>query len=403
MKGNVLSMLLALSLLLSGCSLFEGSYVHVTPHREQTSEAQTEVVSASNYRQLRTVVEAMVGQGVESGVIYVADFDQDTVEKHMNAAAYHVCNIYPVGAYAVEDISFEIGTSSGKPAIAVTISYRHSRLEIQRIRTVQNMENAAAMIGNALENREASVALEVETYAEADFSQIVADYAELHPDTVMETPQVTAAIYGKGTSRVVELSFTYQTSRDSLRSMQSQVKPVFDSAVLYVSGEGADIQKYSQLYSFLMERFDYTLETSITPAYSLLRHGVGDSRAFAVVYAAMCRQAGLDCQIVTGTRDGAPWVWNMIRDSGGYYHVDLLRSSQSGGFRKYVDREMAGYVWDYSAYPECVEVYMPSEESLPEISGDTVDATEEPLPPDTQPQDTVEGSTPPEESTEILE
>ena len=44
-----------------------------------------------------------------------------------------------------------------------------------------------------------------------------------------------------------------------------------------------------------MERYDYRIETSITPAYSLLRHGVGDSRAFAVVYAAMCQQAGLEC------------------------------------------------------------------------------------------------------------
>ena len=72
------------------------------------------------------------------------------------------------------------------------------------------------------------------------------------------------------------------------------MKPVFESAVLYVSGDGAEKQKFSQLYAFLMERFDYKVETSITPAYSLLRHGVGDSRAFATVYAAMCRLAGLE-------------------------------------------------------------------------------------------------------------
>lgn len=70
-----------------------------------------------------------------------------------------------------------------------------------------------------------------------DFTQLVRDHAEEHPETVMETPQVTAAAYGAGSSRVVELTFTYQTSRDALRQMQSQVKPVFDAASLYVSGD----------------------------------------------------------------------------------------------------------------------------------------------------------------------
>ena len=188
------------------------------------------------------------------------------------------------------------------------------------------------------------------------FAQFVQDYAEENPQTVMEIPQVSQSSYGTGKDRVVELIFTYQTNRDSLRRMQSQVQPVFDSASLYVSGEGEDFQKFSQLFGFLMERFDYKFETSITPAYSLLRHGVGDSRAFATVYAAMCRSAGLECMTVTGTRSGEPWTWNIILDNGCYYHVDLLRSSANGQFREYTDRELGNYVWDYSAYPACVGV-----------------------------------------------
>ena len=183
--------------------------------------------------------------------------------------------------------------------------------------------------------------------------QIVQDYASTHPQDVMETPQVTEEVYGIGHSRVLELTFSYQSGRDALRSMQSQVKPVFDSAVLYVSGEGAQGQKFSQLYAFLMERFDYKIETSITPAYSLLRHGVGDSRAFATVYAAMCRDAGLECIVVTGTRSGEPRTWNMICEDGFYWHVDLLRCNEDGRFLKALDADMEGYVWDYSAYPSC--------------------------------------------------
>ena len=102
-----------------------------------------------------------------------------------------------------------------------------------------------------------------------------------------------------------------------------------------------------------MERFDYKQETSITPAYSLLRHGTGDSRAFAQIYAAMCRDSGLTCMSVTGTREGEPWTWNIILDGEAYYHVDLLRCSEIGKYQEWTDEEMEGYVWDYSAYPAC--------------------------------------------------
>ena len=404
MKKMLMFLPLAMALLLSGCGLFEGSYVHVTPHAEQTIQSGSEVVSASDYRQLRSVVEAMVGQGLENGVINVADFDQDLVEKHMGAVAFHIRETYPVGAYAVENVEYEVGTSSGRPAIAVTITYRHGRLDIQRIRSVRNMESAAAMIGNALDNRETDLVLEVEKYEEVDFSQIVEDYGEKNPDTGMEIPQVAAATYGSGLGRVVELTFTYQTSREALRTMQSQVQTVFDSAALYVSGEGAHSQKFAQLYGFLMERFDYTLETSITPAYSLLRHGVGDSRAFAVVYAAMCRQAELDCRIVIGTKDGEPWVWNIINDDGNYYHVDLLYSSSTGGFRECVDSEMIGYVWDYSAYPECTQPYIAPEPagSKPQKE-DSTQPTEETQPPVTEPEEPLPEPTEPETETQATE
>lgn len=391
MKGRLMLIAAAVCLLLTGCSLFDGSYVHVVPHQEQESSGNLKIVSADNYGQLRSVVEGMVDYGAESGVINVADFNQDLVEKHMTAVAFHIRETYPIGAYAVEEITYEIGTNSGRPAIAVNITYRHSRIEIQKIRNVRTIDNAKTAIGEAVKNCQANVVLEIQEYQEADFSQMVEDYAEANPEQVMETPQVASAVYGTGNARVVELTFTYQNSRDSLRTMQNRVSNIFNSAALYVSGEAADSQKLSQLYGFLMERFDYTLETSITPAYSLLNHGVGDSRAFAVVYAAMCRQAELECLIVKGTRMGEPWTWNIVQDNGNYYHVDVLRSSAEGGFDKYLDDEMTGYVWDYSAYPACETVYLPpveqpAETEMPEeTAGETVETTL------------------PEETTEILE
>jgi transglutaminase/protease-like cytokinesis protein 3 len=272
----------------------------------------------------------------------------------MEMAIRHSKDSDPIGSYAVADIVYELGSSSGVPAVSVNISYRHNRSELQRIRRAKDTPRAEKIVAEALKSYEPGIVILVETYESRDFVQFVQDYAEQNPQTVMEIPQVRQSNYGTGRDRLLELTFTYQTSRDSLRRMQAQVQPVFDAAALYVSGEGEDYQKYSQLYAFLVERFEYKFETSITPAYSLLRHGVGDSRAFATVYAAMCRSAGLNCMTVTGTRSGEPWTWNIVQDNGCYYHVDLLRSNLNGQFRELTDSQMLSYVWDYSAYPECI-------------------------------------------------
>ena len=343
----------ALCALLAGCGSLMGSvYVNIQPHEDQGGRDQSDTVMASDYRMLCGVMEDLVSAGTERAVIHVGEYDQEAIVRDMGYAVRYIREDFPLGAYAVEDITYEIGRSGGVPAISVEVAYLHGRLELRRIRPVADMEAAAVQIGEALRDCETGLVLAVETYEETDLVQLVADYADENPHVVMETPQVAAGLYPEeGTSRILELSFTYQTSRESLRQMRSQIQPVFSAATLYVSGGGSDQQKYSQLCALLMERHEYILETSITPAYSLLTHGVGDSKAFATVYAAMCRQAGLECHVITGTRDGAPWCWNMVCDEGGYYHVDLLRSTEEGRFAEKTDAQMTGYVWDYSAYP----------------------------------------------------
>ena len=353
MNRKLIVLFVVVSLLLGGCGWFQGSYVSVTPHEVPKQIGHMDTVTAATYQEFLTALRQIVSTGTEVAAIHVGEYPEDTLAVGVRRAVFNMKNADPIGAYAVEDIRYEIGSSSGQPAVSITISYRHNSTELQRISKAAQIEQAQTIVANALESYEPGIVLWVGQYEETDFGQFVEDYASAHPETVMEVPQVTQALYGTGESRVVELIFAYQTSRDILRRMQGQVKPVFDAAVLYVSGDGDDFQKYSQLYAFLMERFEYKQETSITPAYSLLRHGIGDSRAFAQVYAAMCRDAGLTCMTVTGTRNAEPWTWNIILDGEDYYHVDLLSCNENGRYRECTDAEMEGYVWDYSAYPAC--------------------------------------------------
>lgn len=399
MKRRIICLLAALCLTLSGCGWMDGNYSSEKLHEDHSQGGGSTDISAANYQELCAALGDMIASGKEKGIIYVGEYDQSAVEASIAAAVRNALTMTPLGAYAVESIDYELGSNSGKPAVALEITYLHGRTEIRKIRKAADMEAAEQEILKTLTECDASLVLLIENYTPVDIPQLVEDFAEAYPQAVMEVPQVAVGEYpNSGNTRILELKFAYENSREDLRQMRSHVEAMFDAADLYVSSDDSDFVKFSQLFGFLMERFDYQVETSITPAYSLLRHGVGDSKAFAVVYAAMCRQAGLECRIVTGTKGGEPWYWNIVLDGENYFHVDLLRSSQLGGFREFTDKDMSGYVWDYSAYPECPVVYIPEPTTAP-----AEEPTEAPTEGTTEAPDAPHESTEPETPSEPTE
>ena len=347
-------MLAVLCLFLSGCSLMSGEHLSVTPHESPVSGNQAANLSVSDYAELKEVLEAMVRAGTENIVINVARYNPKLLDIGVKTVVTHLKENYPLGSWAVEDVEYEIGTGGGQRVISVNISYIHGRSRIRQVKNVSDMKELEGQVAAALKECADSVVLLVDDYERKDLVQLVEDYALAYPNMVMEVPAVAVGVYpdGEAGTRVVEVKFTYQTSRETLRQMQNQVQRVFSSAELYVNSDSTEIQKFSQLYTFLMERYDYTIGTSITPAYSLMVYGVGDSEAFASVYGAMCRQAGLECQVISGTKNGEAWYWNLIRVDDRWFHVDLLDASEEGGFFCSENEQMQGYVWDYSAYGE---------------------------------------------------
>lgn len=341
-RGGAAALVLALAL--GGCGWMDGSYVSVTPHQvgvSQTSEGNARAVS--NYADLRAALIGLVDGGSTEGLFSLAEYPREDVLVDMEKAIDYVMGTYSLGAYVVEVIDYAFGTGLGATAMSVDITYRHSREEIEQIRTVRWISGAQDAVADALDECDENLVLQISGYQEADFDRIVRDYAAENPDRVMEVPTVEVEICPeRGDTRVVELTFRYRTDREKLRSMREQVQPVFSSAALYVSGQAEDRVKFAQLHTFLTERFEYTLEPSVTPAYSLLCQGIGDSQAFAQVYAAMCSRIGLEARSICGTRNGESWWWNQVKIDGSWYHVDLLASPR---FEPRTDGEMAGYEW----------------------------------------------------------
>ena len=120
-------LLVAVSLLLCGCSLMDGEHLSVTPHELPVSGNQSAALSVSDYRELKAVLENMVKTGMESTVINVSRYNKALVENGVKTAITHVEENYPLGSWAVEKVDYEIGTGGGQPVVSVNISYIHGR------------------------------------------------------------------------------------------------------------------------------------------------------------------------------------------------------------------------------------------------------------------------------------
>lgn len=336
--------ILACCLLLSGCSTWlEGSYHSVTPHQEKENDSGDEILAVSSYNALCRTLAGMVEKGTLNAVISVKNYNQLVLARDMRNAIDNLKKTDPVGAYAVETIEFDLGTNAGQPAMAVNITYFADRVEPQKIQYLEDMSQAEQIIGIALSNCETGVALHVKQFESRDLIQWVKDYSDAHPLEVMEKPEVAYNIYPEnGAERVVELKFTYQNTRDSLRSMQEQVKKKAEKAVSALAAVENTREKYRALYSALEESFTGG-DGSVTPAYSLLVQGAGDSEAVSKVFAALCARAKLDCVQVSGTRQGESWHWNIVTVNGASYHLDVLRCLQDGSFRLLTESQMTGY------------------------------------------------------------
>ena len=346
---KIAALLLVVSVLLSGCSYWmNGSYSSVKPHEGPFDQQDRPTIQVSGYEDLIKALSSLVESGAESGVLSLQYDTEETAKADMDKAIREIRQSDPFAVYAVEDIGYAFGASGSRNAVRLQITYRQNRVKPEKIQQVTSLDQVRKIVAQHLIACEESAVLFFDHPEQVDYAQMVADYALMNPQQVMETPVVSINLYPKqGQQQVVELIFTYQTNSAELRTMQNKVAPVFSSAFQHVAGEWTEAEKAQRLYAFLMDRYEYTIVSSGTPAYSLLLFGEGDCKAFAMVYAAMCNQAKMDCRVVVGSRDGAPWVWNAVKIGGEFYYLDLLKGEE---FRLYTREEMTGYVWDQAVY-----------------------------------------------------
>jgi len=367
---RILCLLISLTLLTGCAGIIPSEYATVKPHAESSTQTtQEDAVVVSNYSQLKSAILSFVQECRTEGFIRVNTYDGD-VEADLAEAAYEVARVEPLGVYAVDYMTHECTRIVSYYEIRINITFRRTAAEIEAIEAVGTQALLQRRLKEAVDNGERRVTLRMSSYREQDIAAMVAEYCAANPATVMETPEVSVALYPEsGPIRIVEIIFTYSQTQDELHEKQLAVQESLRSAASYIRYRATDRGKAELLYNYLTTRFIYVEQETTTPLYSALCAGIADAAGLAQAWQLICQQIPMDCYVVNGLRDGEPWTWNIVSYDGYYRHLDLhscIMEEQTLVLR--TDEEMSRYYWNASQFPVCepIPIQEPQDQELPD-------------------------------------
>ena len=93
----------------------------------------------------------------------------------------------------------------------------------------------------------------------------------------------------------------------------------------------SEAKKIIKIHDYICNHVDYAYnskEEQIYTAYGALCTGKAVCQGYAVLFYRLCREAGLSVRIISGTGNGGPHAWNIVRIGSKYYNVDCTWDGQ---------------------------------------------------------------------------
>ncbi len=365
MKQLAAALLALLCAALCGCNaLIPAQYTQIQPHTAaQSAAADADVPTVRNYTELRRAIAGFAENGVAHGVIRTANYT-GSVTDDLPRAAYAVSREDPIGNYAIDYITHDCSLIVSYYEITIDITFRDMAEDPRTLDYVTSRREVETLLRGAMDNYRDHVTWYAISSFETDYDALAQEIYDSDPLQYIAIPDISAANYPEqGRSRIVELTLGWPADAASLKKMERAAEESLQAAEVYVRYRDTAWDKLRLLYTYLTERFSYEEQATSTPLYSALCEGLITDESAAVLWQLLCARLGVDCQTVSGSRDGSAYHWNIVTLDGLSYHVDLLRDLLADdALHLRYDEEMTGYSWDASLYPAC-----PKPEPIAEI------------------------------------
>ena len=193
-----------------------------------------------------------------------------------------------------------------------------------------------AAIADATQELTGEITLTISGFNEDDYDlDNIADY----------NMSISASGAVRGDMAKITYSFTYSPNYRILRAYEdSSLLPVLDndelaaltkaSAIVgeIITDDMTDYERELAIHDYIVANYQYDVAAATDAGANVVRthsitgmliDGKGVCEAYSNTFMLMCKMAGLDCELATGTLDGVKHQWNIIRLGGEYYNVDL--------------------------------------------------------------------------------
>ena len=93
----------------------------------------------------------------------------------------------------------------------------------------------------------------------------------------------------------------------------------------------SEAKKITKIHDYICNNVDYeynSKEEQIYTAYGALCTGKAVCQGYAVLFYRLCKEAGLSVRIISGTGNGGPHAWNIVRIGSKYYNMDCTWDGQ---------------------------------------------------------------------------
>ena len=144
-----------------------------------------------------------------------------------------------------------------------------------------------------------------------------------------------ALIYGFGGCRLsysnagyIQYTMSYHSDAEQEAKLTAAVAEAM--AKLELNGL-SEAKKITKIHDYICNHVDYAYnskEEQIYTAYGALCTGKAVCQGYAVLFYRLCKEAGLSVRIISGTGNGGPHAWNIVRIGSKYYNVDCTWDGQ---------------------------------------------------------------------------
>lgn len=390
MNKRAAALLLAGAMLfLAGCgSPFAQDYTYSEPFSGAISRGGSDATEIGNYNMLKGALVDLVNRHEESAAFRFSRYN-GSVADDLAAACLEVRTMNPLGAYAVETLTYDTSRIVSYYTAEVQVTYKKTAEEIRNIRGISAASELEELLLDAVTASEEEAVLRIFS-AQVDEDYIAALIERLYfndPVSVVTEPEAEIDSFpAEGPNRIYDVHLRYGAPAPRLTAMSLQLSARVRELTGGIAAETEAqpvraLRGAEALYALL------TAKSGSFPgtAYGALLEGNADSEGTALAYKALCDALGIECLVVQGSVGGMgaeEHYWNILGLEGAYYHVDVsaFGGGRAGAFLLDDESLWGAYLWDAEAYPACAGALRYSDVAPEEAAAAMAGAEEEPQP-----------------------